>query len=56
MFWIDRFHLHSVRQHVAFAAESRVEVEAFHAAALRAGGTDNGLPAVVTAAFLGSYT
>lgn len=34
MFWIDLFHPHSVRQHVAFAAESRVE--AFHAAAFLA--------------------
>ena len=38
IFWIDRFHPHSVSQHVAFAAKSRAEVESFHAAALRAGG------------------
>ncbi|HEX3758237.1 MAG TPA: VOC family protein [Kofleriaceae bacterium] len=44
VFWIDRFHPHSVRQHTAFAARSRAEVDAFHAAALRAGGTDNGAP------------
>ena len=44
IFWIDRFHPHSVRQHVAFAATSREQVDAFHAAALEAGGTDNGLP------------
>jgi catechol 2,3-dioxygenase-like lactoylglutathione lyase family enzyme len=37
IFWIDRFHPHSVSQHVAFAARSRAEVESFHAAALRAG-------------------
>lgn len=43
-FWIDRFHPHSIRQHTAFAAKSRAEVDAFHAAALRAGGTDNGPP------------
>jgi len=42
IFWIDRFHPHSAKFHVAFAAASRAEVEAFHAAALRAGGTDNG--------------
>jgi catechol 2,3-dioxygenase-like lactoylglutathione lyase family enzyme len=30
--------------HVAFAADSREEVDAFHAAALAAGGTDNGAP------------
>lgn len=44
VYWIDRYHPHSVRQHTAFAAKSRVEVDAFHAAALRAGGTDNGSP------------
>lgn len=44
VFWIDRFHPHSVRQHTAFAAKSRAEVDAFHAAALRAGGRDNGAP------------
>ncbi|QKD04647.1 VOC family protein [Mesorhizobium loti] len=31
-------------QHVAFTARSRAEVEAFHAAALAAGGKDNGGP------------
>jgi catechol 2,3-dioxygenase-like lactoylglutathione lyase family enzyme len=44
VFWIDRFHPHSVRQHTAFAARNRTEVDAFHAAALKAGGTDNGPP------------
>ncbi len=32
------------RLHIAFAAESREEVDAFHAAAVAAGGTDNGAP------------
>ena len=32
------------RQHVAFTARSRAEVDAFHAAALAAGGMDNGGP------------
>ena len=32
------------RVHVAFAAESRAQVDAFHAAALAAGGRDNGGP------------
>ena len=31
-------------RHVAFAAQSRAEVDAFHKAALAAGGTDNGGP------------
>ena len=44
VFWIDRFHPHSVRQHTAFAAQSRTEVDAFYAAALKAGGTNNGAP------------
>jgi catechol 2,3-dioxygenase-like lactoylglutathione lyase family enzyme len=30
--------------HIAFAADSREQVEAFHAAALEAGGVDNGAP------------
>ncbi len=44
VFWIDRYHPHSVRQHTAFAAKSRAQVVAFHAAALKAGGMDNGAP------------
>ena len=44
IFWIDRFHRHSVRPHTACAAKSRTEVDAFYAAALKAGGTDNGAP------------
>ncbi|RKH53019.1 VOC family protein [Corallococcus sp. AB050B] len=44
VFWIDRFHPHGVKQHTAFAATSRAQVDAFHAAAVAAGGTDNGPP------------
>ena len=44
IFWIDRFHPHSVKQHTAFAARNRAEVDAFYTAALKAGGTDNGRP------------
>jgi catechol 2,3-dioxygenase-like lactoylglutathione lyase family enzyme len=44
VFWIDRFHPHGVKQHTAFAAKTRAEVDAFHAAALNAGGVDNGPP------------
>jgi catechol 2,3-dioxygenase-like lactoylglutathione lyase family enzyme len=43
-FWIDRFHPHGVRQHTAFIALDRAQVDAFHAAAMSAGGTDNGGP------------
>jgi catechol 2,3-dioxygenase-like lactoylglutathione lyase family enzyme len=44
VFWIDRFHPHGVRQHTAFVANNRASVDAFHRAALQAGGTDNGAP------------
>ena len=44
IFWIDTFHPHGVKQHTAFRARSREEVDAFHAAALGAGGQDNGAP------------
>lgn len=44
VFWIDRFHPHSVKHHTAFVARSRPEVDAFYAAALQAGGRDNGAP------------
>jgi catechol 2,3-dioxygenase-like lactoylglutathione lyase family enzyme len=33
-----------VKQHTAFAAGNRAEVDAFHAAGVQAGGTDNGAP------------
>src|SRR6059058_1163857 len=46
----DDFWIHegrpSGRMHVAFDADSRDEVDAFHAAALEAGGRDNGAPGV----------
>jgi catechol 2,3-dioxygenase-like lactoylglutathione lyase family enzyme len=44
IFWIDRFHPHSVRQHTAFQAEDRSRVQVFYDAALAAGGRDNGKP------------
>lgn len=44
VFWIDRFHPHGIKQHTAFTAPSRSAVDAFHAAALNAGGKDNGSP------------
>lgn len=43
-FWIGTGDDHEGHVHVAFAAESRAAVDAFHAAALAAGGTDNGAP------------
>ena len=46
-FWIDSREGSSPGPtHVAFSADSRELVDAFHAAALEAGGTDNGGPGV----------
>src|SRR4051812_2343927 len=44
IFWIDKFHPHSTRQHTAFTASSSDAVDAFYRAALNAGGKDNGPP------------
>lgn len=41
--------------HVAFAAERRDQVDAFHAAALAAGGVDNGAPGVRSQYSAGYY-
>ncbi len=43
-FWIGTGERHGPGLHVAFTAESRAAVDAFHAAALKAGGRDNGAP------------
>jgi catechol 2,3-dioxygenase-like lactoylglutathione lyase family enzyme len=42
--WIDKADGPVSRVHLAFQAESQAQVRAFHAAALRAGGRDNGAP------------
>jgi catechol 2,3-dioxygenase-like lactoylglutathione lyase family enzyme len=44
IFWLGEGPAQVPPLHVAFSVESRAEVEAFHAAALAAGGTDNGAP------------
>lgn len=45
VFWLsDQGAEQKSTQHVAFTARSRAEVDAFHAAALAAGGKDNGGP------------
>ena len=46
VFWIDVFHAPGAKQHTAFRARGREEVQAFHSAALSAGGQDNGGPAL----------
>jgi catechol 2,3-dioxygenase-like lactoylglutathione lyase family enzyme len=43
-FWIAPAESTPTRCHLAFRADAEFEVDAFHAAALAAGGTDNGGP------------
>ncbi|HEY2344486.1 MAG TPA: VOC family protein [Xanthomonadaceae bacterium] len=43
-FWIGTGERHGNGIHVAFVAPDRAAVDAFHRAALAAGGTDNGAP------------
>jgi catechol 2,3-dioxygenase-like lactoylglutathione lyase family enzyme len=44
VFWIIEVREPASPRHVAFAAPDRATVDAFHAAALRAGGRDHGAP------------
>lgn len=43
-FWLTQATPMVPRSHIAFRAQSRAQVDAFHHAALQAGGTDNGPP------------
>ncbi len=43
-FWLNQGTPQKPRIHIAFVAESRVAVDEFYAAAIAAGGTDNGAP------------
>ncbi|MDB2369206.1 VOC family protein [Octadecabacter sp.] len=43
-FWISEGEAHKPPLHFAFTANSRATVDAFHAAAIAAGGRDNGKP------------
>ena len=45
-FWIAGQNATRGKLHIALTARTRAEVDAFHAAALAAGGTDNGGPGV----------
>ncbi|MBO9545983.1 VOC family protein [Caulobacter sp.] len=45
-FWVGQGETATGPMHVAFLAANRGQVDAFHAAALAAGGTDNGAPGV----------
>jgi catechol 2,3-dioxygenase-like lactoylglutathione lyase family enzyme len=55
IFWIDRFHPHSVKQHTAFVARNRAEIDAFHASALKAGGVENGAPGLRRPNYYAAY-
>ena len=44
MFWVAGQNPTSGKLHIAFAAETRAQVDAFYEAALKAGGKDNGPP------------
>lgn len=43
-YWVEGSRPGINQMHVAFRADSEAMVQAFHAAALKAGGTDNGAP------------
>ncbi len=45
-FWLKEGNPPTTPQHIAFTAGRRTEVDAFHAAAIAAGGRDNGPPGV----------
>ncbi len=47
-FWISHAEANTPRIHLAFRAETREMVQAFYAAALEAGGKDNGAPGLRT--------
>jgi catechol 2,3-dioxygenase-like lactoylglutathione lyase family enzyme len=49
MFWLNTRGARSGPVHIAFSARTRSEVDAFHAAALAAGGRDNGGPRAAAA-------
>lgn len=57
-FWIEEDVAQTPPLHVAFRAHNRQDVDAFHAAALSAGGLDNGAPGVrphYHAAYYGAF-
>ena len=45
-FWVAQREPYGTGTHVAFTCDERETVDAFHAAALAAGGTDNGAPGI----------
>jgi catechol 2,3-dioxygenase-like lactoylglutathione lyase family enzyme len=55
IFWIDVFHPSGVKQHTAFRARTRDEVEAFYRAGVETGGRDNGPPGPRTGGYPSGY-
>lgn len=58
IFWLEDGRAPVTEVHVAFLAKDRATVDAFHAAGLEAGGTDNGAPGlreVYHPAYYGAY-
>ncbi|MEO5805280.1 VOC family protein [Devosia sp.] len=47
-FWVNSGEALRDHVHIAFAAKTRAEVDAFHKAAMAAGGRDNGKPGIRT--------
>jgi catechol 2,3-dioxygenase-like lactoylglutathione lyase family enzyme len=47
-FWFAAGDVGKHKTHIAFAADTRAEVDAFYRAAMAAGGTDNGAPGLRT--------
>lgn len=47
-FWFAAGEVNKHKTHIAFAAESRADVDAFYRAAIAAGGKDNGAPGLRT--------
>lgn len=45
-FWIAQREPYGTGAHIAFAVDDRAKVDAFHEAALAAGGSDNGAPGI----------
>jgi catechol 2,3-dioxygenase-like lactoylglutathione lyase family enzyme len=45
-FWVSQRDPHTTGTHVALAADDRATVDAFYAAAIAAGGTENGAPGI----------
>lgn len=55
VFWIDVFHPCEIKQHTAFRAASREQVDEFHRSGLAAGGIDNGAPGLRSGGYPPGY-